>query len=225
MKRLISIILILIFAMCTCTVAFASETDEYETMLISESPEGFYDIGEEHYAYDAAKNLYSKDYIDGDKSGKVYPDNQITREEAVKIALAINKVATENGIEITTPDFDKISEWAKDIIATAYKYGVIRGDEEDGSLRPMDNITRAELLAVAMRALNVQIDGVSLEFTDVPGNSWYYSYIGAASELGIVTGYEDGTFKPEDDITRADSFVIFDRILTLRTALENAAMQ
>ena len=57
MKRLISIILILIFAMCTCTVAFASETDEYETMLISESPEGFYDIGEEHYAYDAAKNL------------------------------------------------------------------------------------------------------------------------------------------------------------------------
>lgn len=225
MKRLISIIFILIFAMCTCTVAFASEADEYETMLISESPEGFYDIGEEHYAYDAAKNLYSKGYIDGDKGGKVYPDNQITREEAVKIALAINKVATENGIEITAPDFDKVSEWAKDIIATAYKYGVIRGDEEDGSLRPMDNITRAELLAVAMRALNVQIDGVSLEFTDVPGDSWYYSYIGAASELGIVTGYEDGTFKPEDDITRADSFVIFDRILTLRTALENAAMQ
>lgn len=225
MKKIILLTLIVVFALCTFTVAFANETDEYATMLISEAPEGFYDLGTGHYAYESAKNLYDKGYITGNSEGRLFPDNNITREEAVKMALAINKVDIEQGFTVSAPDYDKVSDWAKDVIATAYKYGIVRGDAEDGALRPQDSITRAELVTIAMRALNVQISDVSLDFADVKESDWYYSYLGVASELGIITKYDDGTFKPEQPITRADSFVIFDRVLTLRTALENAITQ
>ena len=225
MKKIILLTLIVVFSLCTFVVASAEETDENAAMLISEAPEGFYDLGAEHYAFESAKSLYDKGYIEGDNQGRLFPDNSITREEAVKMSLAINKVDVEQGFTVSAPDYDEVSDWAKDDIATAYKYGIVRGDAEDGAIRPQDSITRAELVTVAMRTLNVQISDVSLDFADVKESDWYYSYLGVASELGIITKYDDGTFKPEQPITRADSFVIFDRVLTLRTALENAITQ
>ena len=224
MKKIVLITLIFVVAICTYNIAFASETDENATMVIAEQPEGFYDISEDHYAYTSAKNLYSKGYISADKDGRINPENGMSREQAVDLALAINKVETEKGLTVDAPDFEKVSDWAKDVVATAHKYGVIRGDENN-NLMPTDNITRAELVAVAMRALNVQISGVNVDFADVPKDSWYYDYIGCAKELGIISATPDNSFKPDNEITKADSFVIFDRVLTLRTALENAAVQ
>ena len=63
MKKIILLTLIVVFSLCAYTVAYANETEQYPTMLISESPEGFYDVGTEHYAYESAKNLYDKGYI------------------------------------------------------------------------------------------------------------------------------------------------------------------
>ena len=242
LKKVIS--LIAAFALITCTMcAFAQED---EIMLISEAPADeavqeqaaadgpaeeqnaqtaaaveFADMDKNHFAYQATASLYQNGFVSGDETGTVRPEEGITREETAKLALAINKVAVEEGLAVDAPDSSNISGWAKDIVATAYKYGVLRGDE-DGSIRPQGIITRAEMVAIVIRSLNVQVADTASKFNDVDGSEWYAKDIAAASELGLVNGYEDGSFKPENTITRAEAFVIFSRVHTLRTALENA---
>ncbi len=237
-KKVISLIIaIALIASTVCTFA-----QEDEIMLISEAPSDaaassstatvenaqtilsveFADMDSNHFAHDATANLYKNGFVSGDETGTIRPEQAITREETVKLALSINKVTVEENLAVDAPDSSVISDWAKDIVATAYKYGVLRGDET-GEIRPQGIVTRAEMVAIVIRALNVQVAQAAAEFTDVANDAWYAKDIAAASELGLVNGYEDGSFKPENTITRAEAFVIFNRVYTLRTALENAA--
>ena len=245
MKLLKKIIcLTLAIAMLVCTMCAFAQDDEI--VLISENPTNeevqpvdeqpveeqpvdvqpimaveFSDMDNSHFAYDAVTDLYKNGFISGDETGTIRPEDGITREETAKLALNINKVAVEQGLDVDFPDGDKIAEWAKDVVATAYKYGILRGDET-GYIRPCDTVTRAEMVAIVIRSLNVQLADASVQFADVDENDWYAKDIAAASYLGLVNGYEDGTFKPDDTITRAEAFVVFSRVHTLRTALENA---
>ena len=95
-------------------------------------------------------------------------------------------------------------------IETLNKLGVITGDDEnnDGvmSFRPADSITRAEIAVIVAR-IQGQTGAVAQTntiFTDVPSTHWASGYIASASNMGIVNGYGDGTFGPDDNVLYED---------------------
>ncbi len=182
----------------------------------------FNDVPATHYAYEAIKNLYSRGIVTGDSFGRINPDLGITREETAKVALLINGINVEKGLPINFDDKADVSAWAYDYVATAIKYGVLNG-YDDGTVRPGDTVSREELVAIVIRGINVQINGTTeSKFADVASERWSAGYIRAASDLGLVTGYTDGTFKPASDIKRAEAFTIYHRVLNFKDALSAA---
>ena len=83
--------------------------------------------------------------------------------------------------------------------------------EEDGEeyeytsilLKPENSITRAQFTKILVNAMNLKNGDINKEFPDVKSSAWYYNFVQIASSRGIITGKEDGTFKPNDKITRA----------------------
>ena len=183
----------------------------------------FDDIESDHYAYEAIKTLRERGFISGDGTNKVYPNIGITREETSKVAIAINNIDVEKGLPINYTDADQVSDWAVDYVGTAIDKGIMIG-YGDGTLRPLNTVTRGEMVAIIIRSLGVQTDNTATNFSDVPAELWSAKYISAASQLGFVNGYEDGTFKPDQYITRAEAFMIYYRVLQFRDALTAAAI-
>lgn len=181
----------------------------------------FKDLTKDNFAYDAIAALYKRGVVSGDGNNYIYPENGITREEIAKIALAVNQIAVETGLEMDAADKDSVSPWATNIVATAMKKGIL-GGYEDGTIRPNRFVTREEMVAVFVRALGVQADSKDTKFGDVSSDAWSAAYIAAASDLGFVNGYEDGTFRPANNITRAEAFVICYRIMQFRDTLTAA---
>lgn len=75
---------------------------------------------------------------------------------------------------------------------------------DDGTFRPGDEVARCELTKMVAVAENLSLDGKRLDFPDVPGTAWYYSYVESVAGQGYLMGYEDGTFRPENSMTRAE---------------------
>ncbi|MNT81572.1 Surface layer protein precursor [compost metagenome] len=82
----------------------------------------------------------------------------------------------------------------------------------DGSFRPDDKISRSELAVLITRAFKLTGTG-NASFTDVQKNAWYYASIDALAANNIITGYADSTFKPGNDITRAEFATMVSRLL------------
>jgi hypothetical protein len=87
------------------------------------------------------------------------------------------------------------------------------GGFPDGTFRPNTFITRAQFAAIAAKALNLPAAGNSRIFVDVPSNFWAAGAIAAVSNAGLVGGFPDGTFRPDDRITRAQALVILTKAL------------
>ena len=102
----------------------------------------------------------------------------------------------------------------EDSADTLNKMKILNG-YEDGSLRLKNNITRAEFCALIMNMLALDIDeSLSNKFSDVKEGAWYYNSINKVAELGYINGYaEDGTFRPSNNITFAESCAIMINVL------------
>ncbi len=109
--------------------------------------------------------------------------------------------------------------WGEPYISGLASRGII-GGFPDGSFKPNDQITRAQFAAIAAKALSVPTAGASATFRDVPARHWAANVISAVSSAGLVTGFPDGTFRPEDKITRAQALVILAK--ALKSAAPNA---
>ncbi|NLD88559.1 MAG: Cna B-type domain-containing protein, partial [Clostridiales bacterium] len=86
----------------------------------------------------------------------------------------------------------------------------------DGSFRPEGNITRAEMTAIFSRLLKEKIflnEDYPLPFSDVERSAWYAEYIGHLTHVGVIEGYPDGTFKPENQVTRAEFATVASRFI------------
>ncbi|EFI41858.1 hypothetical protein HMPREF0629_00487 [Peptoniphilus sp. oral taxon 386 str. F0131] len=87
----------------------------------------------------------------------------------------------------------------------------------DGSFKPEGNITRAEMTAIFSRLLTEKMhvgDNYPLSFSDVARSSWYAEYIGQLTSVGVIAGYPDGTFRPENSVTRAEFATVASRFIT-----------
>ncbi|WP_309121650.1 S-layer homology domain-containing protein [Paenibacillus sp.] len=108
--------------------------------------------------------------------------------------------------------------WAEEEIVRLQDRQLISG-YEDGSFRPDRSVTRAELATVTVRVSGVEAEeDLEAGFTDVAANHWAASSISAAKRLNIVSGYPDGSFRPNAFITRAEAAVLFDRVFRLEAA-------
>ncbi|WP_218079476.1 S-layer homology domain-containing protein [Anthocerotibacter panamensis] len=102
--------------------------------------------------------------------------------------------------------------WGEPYVETLSQQGVI-GGFPDGTFRPNNFITRAQFAAIAAKALNLPTSGGGDQFVDVSRGYWASRAIQAVSSSGLVTGFPDGTFRPEDRITRAQALVILAKAL------------
>lgn len=107
---------------------------------------------------------------------------------------------------------DTRGHWAEKYIAILQQRGTI-GGFPDGSFKPNLGITRAQFAAIASKALDLPAAGRPAKFRDLSAKHWSYKAVSAVSEAGLVGGYPDGSFRPEDKITRTQAFVILSKAL------------
>ena len=159
----------------------------------------------DHYAY-----IIGYDNEDG--TSVVRPENPITRAEVATIFYRLLDEESRNKFRTQECDFSDVNvgSWYNNNVATVAAAGIING-YEDGTFRPDKKITRAEFAAIAARFTSLTYEGEPL-FGDTAGH-WAEQAINNAAITGWVDGYEDGTFEPDSEITRAEAITLINRVL------------
>ena len=150
-------------------------------------------------------------FLVGYADGTFGPECNMTRAEVTTMfaRLLTEQIEADKTYSSTFNDVAKEC-WAANYIGYMQQFGIVTG-YEDGSFRPDAPVTRAEFAAIASRF--EKLTQGSASFTDVPDTHWAVRYINFAATRGWVTGYEDGTFKPEHSITRAEVAAVTCRLL------------
>ncbi|MYL49335.1 hypothetical protein GLV98_07550 [Halobacillus litoralis] len=158
-----------------------------------------------HWAEDKINYLVQNNLLTGYKDGTFQPDVNITRAEAATV------ISRELELEKIGSDFTDVSEdhWASGYIGAAAKANILSG-YKDGTFHPNENLSRAEMATIVSRAY--QLQGQTDIFSDTKGH-WADSYIQTLAANNITVGYPDGTFKPEQEITRAEFASFVARVL------------
>lgn len=150
-------------------------------------------------------------YVVGYPDGTVRPNGSITRAEAATIFFRLLTDATRSQYWTTTNAYSDVAagSWYNNAISTMSSAGIVNG-YPDGTFRPDAPITRAEM--AKMISLFAKLDKTEDRFTDIAGH-WAEAYIKLAAGNGWIEGYPDGSFKPQQSITRAETMTMINRVL------------
>lgn len=141
-----------------------------------------------------------------------------TKEENKVITIKFKNFDKVNKdlLAVTLPNIEKsdfANHWAKEQIVEAMSNKVINSSS---TFRPEDSITRAEFVKIVNRAFGIDstiVDkSMNTEFADVKAENWYYADVKAAARAGYINGYEDGTFRPDQPITRQEAAKIIAKL-------------
>lgn len=159
-------------------------------------------------------------YIVGYGNGEVRPQNNITRAEVATIffRLLTDDVRAENLTKTNRYSDVAATSWYNTAVSTLSSMGIITG-YPDGTFRPNAAITRAEFAAIAARFDN-DGDKTAAKFSDI-ATHWAKDEISIAYNNGWITGYPDGTFGPQRDITRAETMTLVNRVLNRQPETED----
>ena len=148
-------------------------------------------------------------FLNGYPDGSFGPDRSMTRAE---VAAMFSNLLLDKNVPITT-SFSDVAEdaWYADAVNMLASLDMIVG-YEDGTFRPDAPITRAEFTAIAMRFADAVPEGENI-FSDVHAGDWFYDVVVGSIQYGWIGGYEDGTFRPQNTITRAEVTAITNRML------------
>ena len=157
--------------------------------------------GKDHYAY-----------VVGYPDGMVYPQKNITRAEVATIFFRLLEDETREANMTKSNGYNDMKDgaWYTCAVSTLSKMGIIKG-YEDGSFKPDASISRAEFAAIAAR-FDPDGDKTPATFSDVSSH-WAKDEISIAANHGWIKGYEDGSFKPDQKITRAETMTLVNRVL------------
>lgn len=157
--------------------------------------------GDDHFAY-----------IVGYPNGNVEPNGNITRAEVATIffRLLTEEVRTANSTQSNSLSDVTRGQWFNHAVSTLSSMGIVKG-HNDGTFAPNAPITRAEFAAIAARFDDKNTD-TSSKFTDIASH-WAKNEIGIAANKGWINGYPDGTFRPNQYITRAEAMTLVNRVL------------
>ena len=159
-------------------------------------------------------------YIIGYPDGTVQPGGQITRAEVATIffRLLTDDVRDENLTKTNRYSDVAATSWYNTAVSTLSSMGIITG-YPDGTFRPNAAITRAEFAAIAARFDN-DGDKTAAKFSDI-ATHWAKDEISIAYNNGWITGYPNGTFGPQRDITRAETMTLVNRVLNRQPETED----
>ena len=149
-------------------------------------------------------------YVQGYPDGTVKPTGNITRAETAAILFRLMDEGSRKTYYSTKSGFRDVAtgSWYNTYVATLNNAGVIT-DSSNGYFRPNEAITRAEL--AAMLANFTETAGAANYFNDVSARYWAANAIAICAKLGWITGYPDGSFRPDRNVTRAELMAMINR--------------
>lgn len=203
---------------------------EYETARPTPTPEPvsdkFKDLPLSHWAKDTVEKIADLGYFSGYEDGTFKPDNQMTHEEFLKVIVEIA------GLDVTPVAADyvqndnhidtKWASWAQPYLNAAFDAGLIAKHTDDRDLFQVNKpITRAEMAKLIGRlneylkktntAENTDLSNVITDWNTIPEE--YKDYVAKAYTAGIINGYEDGTFRPNGNLTRAEASTVILKVI------------
>lgn len=157
--------------------------------------------GDDHFAY-----------VIGYPDGKVHPEGNISRAETATIFFRLLKSDIRDGNLTADNEFSDVSDgqWHNKAISTMAKLGIVKGRRAD-RFDPDASITRAEFAAICARFSTKPVEN-SGSFSDISGH-WAENEIERAAAFGWISGYPNGTFRPDARITRAEAMTMINRVL------------
>ena len=157
--------------------------------------------GDDHFAY-----------VIGYPDGKVHPEGNISRAETATIFFRLLKADIRDGNLTADNEFSDVSggQWHNKAVSTMAKLGIVKGRRAD-RFAPDASITRAEFAAICARFSTKPVEN-SGSFSDISGH-WAENEIERAAAFGWISGYPDGTFRPDARITRAEAMTMINRVL------------
>ena len=184
------------------------------------TPNPFYDT-ENHWAKDIIADMAATGIISGfEEDGKMIfkPDNNMTRAEFASMIANYKKLdfSKYDDVKLDFTDNDIIPQWAVPAVKAVYKEGIILGrvnDDGTSTFAPYDNITRAEAMTILGRILPDNDDLPNLPFADkndIP--QWAEEGVSKLYSTGIVSGYEDNTILPNNNMKRAEAATMLYKI-------------
>lgn len=150
-----------------------------------------------------------KEYLHGYDTGLFGPNNDMTRAEAAQMFY---NLLLDKDVPITV-NFSDVPDdaWYATAVNTLASLGLVEG-VGNNEFAPERAITRAEFTVIAMRFTNGEVSGENI-FSDVSADDWFYDQVVGSIQYGWITGYEDGTFRPNTTIARAEVTTIVNRML------------
>ena len=158
--------------------------------------------------------------VDGKSVGAVstYTFENVVDNHTIHATFARKHTPTPSTPTVEIPDDDALGLNTTDHFAYIVGYG-------NGKVRPQNNITRAEVATIFFRLLTDDVRDENLtktnRYSDVAATSWYNTAVSTLRSMGIITGYPDGTFGPQRDITRAETMTLVNRVLNRQPETED----
>ncbi len=180
------------------------------------TPEGcnhsFIDIID-HWSEESICFLYEQGVVEGHSDRNYLPDSEVTRAEFLKISLLNLGYVT---YAVQSAGFTDVNpgDWYYQYATFARSKGFVSG-YNDGSFKPNNSITRAEAVVMIIDIadiINYDTSYTAANYSDVSNSDWYATAVSLATSLGIVEGYGDNSFRPDNPITRAEAAIIAQRI-------------
>lgn len=177
--------------------------DYYDLWLNSKYFEDIYN----HFAKDDIIQVVKNGYMVGTSNTHFSPDNGLTRAQAATIASRVLALSPSSSRAFP----DAAGHWAEKEIAAATDAGFFEG-YPDGTFQPDRYMTREEMASLLSRMIQADTARKAPVFSDVSEDRWSYGEITALAQAGILNGYEDNTFRPEQTLTRGEMAALLERI-------------
>ena len=182
------------------------------------APKLFVDIGPSHWAYEYIAAMKEKGIILGQQDGRFYPEQAITRAEAVQYiynAMDIDRILP---VEMVYEDVPQDAAY-KEAVYTLSELGVI---QKAKTFNPNGYLTRAQLSKMICLAFQVEVDQKNLiKFRDINSVHWAKNYIESLADIAVLSGTGNNYFSPNRNVTRAQMSAILSRVLDFKQQLAN----
>lgn len=191
------------------------------TFVLGSSTAYAFSDTENHWAKDTINKAKEMNIINGYENDMFMPDNNMTRAELVTVVNRLLGLESESDKYI--PDIAR-QDWFHSDIRKAVAMGILQGDEF-GNVKPNDYVTREQAVLILSRALKVENNSVIKPTSYLDDNdisAWARDEVITFVSKNYITGYENNTIKPKENITRAEVLTILNRIVS-ENIIENVA--